>query len=167
MVLNRFLYKIRFKKVKFFNPALTEVQKNVEIGEGTRVGSLSLIQKNVRIGKNCTIGSQCNICSDVQIGDNVSIQTGCHITRGVKIGSGTFVGPGVITMNDKFIDGKIEPPIIGNNCRIGGGSCILPAITIGNNVFVGSGSIVTKSIEDGLKVYGNPAKSVKNRNTVD
>lgn len=154
--------RLRFKysKVKFYNLSLTEIQKDVEIGEGSRIGSFSLIQHDVSIGKKCTIGSFCNISSDVRIGDNVSIQTGCHITRGVQIGSGCFIGPGVITMNSKYMSGDIKPPLIGNNVKIGGGSCILPAVVIGDNVLIGAGSIVTKSIKDNDKVFGNPARVV-------
>lgn len=167
ILFKKLLYKWKYRRVRFYNLFLTEIQENVKIGEGTRVGSFTLIQKNVVIGNNCTIGSQCNICSDVCIGDNVSIQTGCHITSGVVIGSGTFIGPGVITMNDRFMDGKIDPPVIGINSRIGGGSCILPSVIIGNNVLVGSGSIVTKSIGDGSKVFGNPAKEIGVRMQTD
>lgn len=148
----------RFPAVRFYNPKLIEVQDNVEIGVGTRVGSFTLIQQGVRIGRNCTIGSHCNIAADVEIGDRVSIQTGCHITKGVRIGSDCFIGPGVITMNSKFMDGHLQAPVIGKNSRVGGGSCILPAVKVGDDVFVGSGAIVTKDIPDGGKVRGNPAR---------
>jgi UDP-2-acetamido-3-amino-2,3-dideoxy-glucuronate N-acetyltransferase len=152
--------RLKYKKVKFYNLSLMEIQNDVEIGEGSRIGSFSLIQKDVRIGKKCTIGSFCNISSGVRIGDNVSIQTGCHITRGVRIGDGCFIGPGVVTMNSKYMSGDIKPPIIGNYVKIGGGSLILPAVEIGNNVFIGAGSVVTKSIKDNDRVLGNPASVV-------
>jgi UDP-2-acetamido-3-amino-2,3-dideoxy-glucuronate N-acetyltransferase len=152
--------RLKYKKVKFFNLSLTEIQNDVEIGEDSRIGSFSLIQKDVRIGKKCTIGSFCNISSGVRIGDHVSIQTGCHITRGVQIGNGCFIGPGVITMNSKYMSGDLKPPLIGNNVKIGGGSCILPAVEIGDNVLIGAGSVVTRSIKDNEKAFGNPARIV-------
>lgn len=152
--------KRKYKKVRFYNLSFTEIQKDVVIGEGSRVGSFTMIQKGAKIGKNCTIGSHCNICSGVIIGDNVSIQTGCHITTGVQIESNCFIGPGVITMNDKLMNDVITPPLIGSGSKIGGGSCILPDVVIGKNAFVGSGSIVTKNVKDGEKVLGNPAKPV-------
>ena len=33
--------KARFPQVRFYNPALTEVQDGVQIGKGTRVGSFT------------------------------------------------------------------------------------------------------------------------------
>jgi acetyltransferase-like isoleucine patch superfamily enzyme len=160
----RVVFRKDFKqdRVTIYNPSLTEIQ-GAEIGDGTRVGTFTLIHKGAVIGKNCTIGSHCNICSDVVIGDNVSIQTGCHITRGVKIGDNSFIGPGVITMNDKYMDHlggdtELNPPEIGSSTRVGGGSNLLPGVKIGDNVVVGSGSTVTKDIPDNTVAYGNPAK---------
>lgn len=158
--INTLKLRLKYRKVRFYNLSLTEIQKDVEIGEGSRIGSFALIQHNVSIGKKCTIGSFCNIGSDVIIADNVSIQTGCHITRGVRIGSGCFIGPGVITMNSKYMSGDLKPPVIGNNVKIGGGSCILPAVEIGDNVLIGAGSVVTKSIKANEKAFGNPARIV-------
>jgi UDP-2-acetamido-3-amino-2,3-dideoxy-glucuronate N-acetyltransferase len=154
-----FRLKRRYKNVKFYNASLTEVQDDVSIGEGTRIGTFTLIQGNAKIGKNCTIGSFCNICSGVEIGDNVSIQTACHITKGVKIASNSFIGPGVITLNDKYMDDHITPPTIASKTRIGGGTVILPDVHIGSGVIVGSGSIVTRNLDDNEIVYGNPARS--------
>ncbi len=155
---NKFIYRFRYKAVRIYNPSLTEIQRTAKIGEGCRIGSFSLIHAGAVIGKNCTIGSHCNICGGVVIGDYTSIQTGCHITRGVKIGSNCFVGPGVVTMNDKYMDGNITPPSIGSNTRIGGRAAILPGVCVGDHVVVGSGSVVTSDIADGLTVMGSPAK---------
>lgn len=91
----------RFPGVRFYNAGLTEVQDNVSIGTGSRVGSMTLIHQDAQVGSGTTIGSHCNICKCV-IGDNVSIQTGCHITRGVVIEDDVFVGPRVVTLNDKL-----------------------------------------------------------------
>lgn len=147
----------RFPGVHFYNPSLTEVQSAVVIGAGTRVGSMTIIHTGAVIGCGCTVGSHCNIC-DCVIGDRVSLQTACHITRGVAIEDDVFVGPGVITLNDKLTGGPLSFPRILRGARVGGGSVILPGVTIGRNAVVGAGSVVTRDVPDGATVVGNPAR---------
>ena len=148
----------RFPAVHFYNPSLVEVQDDVAIGPGTRVGTFTLIHAGARIGAGCTIGSHCNIHCAV-LGDRVVIQTGCHITRGVVIEDEVFVGPGVITLNDKLRGGPLTFPRIGRAARVGGGSVILPGVVIGAGAVVGAGSIVTRDVPEGAVVLGNPARA--------
>jgi len=147
----------RFPGVRFYNPVLVEVQENVEIGAGTRIGAFTLIHAGARIGKDCTIGSHCNI-HQATIGDRVSIQTACHITRGVTIEDDVFVGPGVITLNDKFMSGELSFLRICNSARIGGGSVILPGTVVGASAVVGAGSLVNRDVPAAVVVVGNPAR---------
>jgi acetyltransferase-like isoleucine patch superfamily enzyme len=153
----------RFPKVRFYNPALTEVQTNVEIGESSRVGTFSLIHQGARIGQNCTIGSHCNIC-ECRIGNWVSIQTACHITRGTVIEDNVFIGPGVVTLNDPLVPGRtMKAPTIRAGARIGGGTVLMPGVTIGRNATIGSGAVVTKDVPEGCTVVGNPARALVRR----
>ena len=147
----------RFPNVIFYNPSLTEVQDNVIIGEGSRVGSFTLIHENAAIGSHCTIGSHCNICA-CSIANNVIIQTACHITRGVVIEEDVFIGPGVVTLNDKLLDNGLNYPHICKGVKIGGGSVILPGVRIGEYATLGAGSIVTKDVPPQATVLGNPAR---------
>jgi acetyltransferase-like isoleucine patch superfamily enzyme len=147
----------RFAGVLFYNPALTEVQDDVEIGAGTRIGSFSLLHAGARIGRDVTIGSHCNICR-CMIGDRVSIQTACHITRGVVIEEDVFIGPGVVTLNDKLTGGGMTFPRICRGAKIGGGSVILPGVTIGAGAIIGAGSVVSRDVPAGQVSLGNPAR---------
>ncbi len=149
----------RFPEVLFYNASLTEVQDKVHIGKGTRVGSFSLIHQGATIGESVTIGSHCNICN-CKIGERVSIQTACHITRGVVIEDDVFVGPGVITLNDKLRGDSMAYPRICRGAKIGGGSVILPGVVIGENAIVGAGSVVSRDVPPGTTVIGNPARPV-------
>ncbi len=54
-----------------------------------------------------------------------------------------------------------KPITIGKDCWIGGGTIILPGVTIGDGVTVGAGSVVTKDVESRTVVAGNPAKFIK------
>ena len=150
----------RFPGVRFYNPSLTEVQTDVEIGEGTRVGTFTLVHEGAKIGQGCTIGSHCNICR-CRIGNSVSIQTACHITRGTTIEDDVFIGPGVITLNDPLVPGKpMKAPTIKRGAKIGGGTVLLPGVTVGPNAIVGSGAVVTRDVSEGGKVVGNPARAM-------
>jgi len=140
---------------------------NVSIGSGTRLGNFVLIRSDTRIGENCTIGSYVDLEGDIVIGHDVSLQSGCYITRGVVIEDEVFCGPRVITMNDKqicyrrvMLQFTPAPPRILHAARIGGGSLLLPGVTIGANAFVGAGSVVTRDVRDGMMVAGNPARVV-------
>jgi acetyltransferase-like isoleucine patch superfamily enzyme len=147
----------RFPDVRFYNPALTEVQDDVVIGAAARIGSMTLIHSGASIGQGSTIGSHCNIC-DCRIGDRVSIQTACHITRGVVVENDVFIGPGVVTLNDKLTGSDMTYPRICRGAKLGGGSVILPGVTIGANAVVGAGSVVTHDVPEGATVAGNPAR---------
>jgi acetyltransferase-like isoleucine patch superfamily enzyme len=148
---------LRFPGVRFYNAPLTEVQDGVVIGPGSRVGTFALLHTGARIGADCTIGSHSNIC-DSEIGDRVSIQTACHITRGVVIEDDVFVGPGVITLNDKLLGGPLTPPRICAGAKVGGGSVVLPGVTIGAGAVIGAGSVVTRDVPPGAVVTGQPAR---------
>jgi acetyltransferase-like isoleucine patch superfamily enzyme len=148
----------RFPGVRFYNPALIEVQDNVRIGEGTRVGSFTLIHMGAKIGASTTIGSHCNIC-ECSIGDRVSIQTACHITRGVVIEDDVFIGPGVITLNDRLMNGIMCAPRICQGAKIGGGSVILPGIVIGEKALIGAGSVVRRDVAPGATVVGSSTRA--------
>ena len=149
----------RFPDVRFYNPALTEVQDDVRIGAGTRVGSFTLIHAGAVIGGGATIGSHCNICA-CSIGARVSIQTACHITRGVVIEDDVFIGPGVITLNDDFKTGALLAPRLCRGAKIGGGSVILPGVVIGAGAIIGAGSVVRRNVPAGATVLGDPARRV-------
>ena len=80
--------------------------------------------------------------------------------KGIHIGSYTMVAGATILPHDMCRSMKCDT-FIGDNCFIGGGSFILPGVSIGNNVIVGMGSVVTKDVPDNCIVAGNPAKVIR------
>lgn len=145
------------------------ISKNSVIGAGTKLGNFIFIREDTRIGRNCIIGSYVDIEGDVTIGDNVSIQSGGYITRGVVIEDEVFLGPRVITMNDKTMSYRRKSltfvrraPFISRGARVGGGCVLLPGVTIGENALIGAGSVVTKDIPPRVIALGNPARVVGN-----
>ena len=65
------------------------------------------------------------------------------------------------TIGNKYEDGKISCPTIGDNVNVGANVCIIGDITIGNNVTIGAGSVVVKSIPDNCVAVGNPVRIIE------
>lgn len=134
------------------------IHSGVRIGAGARIGDHAQVRDGARIGAGAVVGSFTSVDPEVTIGERSSIQTRCYITGGTVIEDDVFVGPGVITLNDKLTGGDLAYPRLCRGAKIGGGSVILPGVTVGENAVVGSGSVVTRDVPAGATVLGNPAK---------
>jgi len=136
------------------------IYNHVSIGKRLHTGHNILIRENVTIGENCVVGTQAILDGYSRVGDNSMIQSQCYITQSVSIGNGVFIAPGCIFMdNQKMILGEgLERINIEDYVRIGGGTKILPSITIGKYALIGAGSLVTRDVPPKAIVYGVPAK---------
>ena len=115
---------------------------------------------NIYFGNNCEVNMNCTFLDDnkIIIGDNVliapnvQIYTAYHPTH--------YLDRFTISENETFNFCKTQtaPFIIGKNVWIGGGTIILPGVTIGDNTVIGAGSVVTKDIPADTIAYGNPCK---------
>ena len=109
---------------------------------------------NIVMGKNfyanyfCIILDVCKVTigDNVKFGPNVQVYTASHPldpkTRATNMESGL-------------------PVVIKDNVWIGGGSIVLPGVTIGENTVIGAGSVVTKNIATNVIAVGNPCKILK------
>jgi acetyltransferase-like isoleucine patch superfamily enzyme len=107
------IYGCELKDNVFIGP-FVEVQKNVTIGENSRVQSHSFICEGVDIGKNVFIGHNVNTINDnlpkvnnenwvvekITIRDNVSIGTGSTIMGNVTIGENSIIGANSLVTTD-------------------------------------------------------------------
>ena len=115
---------------------------------------------------NIFIGPFVEIQSGVKIGSDTRVQSHSFICSEVEIGNDCFIGHGVMFINDRFSNGKVnfESPFeetrIGNNVLIGSNSTILPVV-ICDDVIIGAGAVVTKDISKAGVYVGNPAKKIK------
>ena len=145
------------------------VSENSTLGDNVRVWHFSHIRENVIIGNNVSIGQNVYIDQNVIIGDNCKIQNNVSLYDGVTIGNNVFIGPSVVFTNDKYPDAKVWnedlklSTMICDDVSIGANSTILPGIKISKGTLIGAGSVVTKSFQDNLIVYGNPAEVIKKR----
>ncbi len=121
------------------------------IGDSCFIGPFVEIQKNVKIGNETKIQSHSFICELVTIGNN------CFIAHGVMFINDLFAKGGAAGGDKKLW----KETSIGNNVSIGSNATILPVI-ICDNVVIAAGSVVTKNIiEPGIYI-GNPARKHRN-----
>ena len=132
-----------------------------------------LRQQLAQVGENTEIRPPfyCDYGSNIVLGSGVFLNFNCVIldVANVSIGDQTQIGPAVqIYAADhprdpaqrragKELGRKVA---IGRNVWIGGGSIILPGITIGDDAIVGAGSVVTHDVRAGATVAGNPARLI-------
>jgi acetyltransferase-like isoleucine patch superfamily enzyme len=101
------------------------------------------------------------------LGEDVRISLSSRLISrergGISIGSFTLVSfKTLIYTYDPA--SKCDLPIrIGKNCFIGGGSCILPGVTIGDECIVAAGAVVSSSVASRTIVSGNPAAVLRER----
>jgi UDP-N-acetylglucosamine acyltransferase len=105
--------------------AFVTIQADVEIGDGTWIGSNVVVMDGARIGKNCKIHSGAVISgipqdlkfqgeiSTVEIGDNTTIRECVTLNRGTKARLKTIIGSNCLLMAYVHIGHDCQ---IGNNC---------------------------------------------------
>jgi acetyltransferase-like isoleucine patch superfamily enzyme len=121
------------------------------IGNNCFIGPFVEIQKDVTIGNNTKVQSHSFICELVTIGSD------CFIGHGVMFINDLFSGGGPAG-GDKT---KWKSTQIGNHVSIGSNATILP-VSICDNVVIGAGATVTKNITEPGVYAGNPARRLKN-----
>ncbi|HQT24838.1 acyltransferase [Daejeonella sp.] len=148
------LYSARIKEDVVFGNKVRIVEPvnlyGCKIGSDCFIGPFVEIQKDVIIGDSTKIQSHTFICELVTIGNN------CFIGHGVMFINDLF-SEGGPAQGNKFL---WKATTIGNNVSIGSNATILP-INICDNVVIGAGSVVTKSITEPGTYAGNPARLIK------
>lgn len=121
-----------------------------KIGDDCFVGPFVEIQKDVVIGDRTKVQSHSFICELVSIGND------CFIGHGVMFINDLFATGGP-ARGDKSL---WKSTVVGNNVSIGSNATILP-VSICDNVVVGAGAVVTKNITQPGIYAGNPARKLK------
>ena len=159
------------------------IHKDVEIGEGTWIGSNATIMDGARIGKNCRIFPGAVISAIPQdlkykgenthviIGDNTTIRECVTINRGTNDRFKTEIGSSCLIMAYCHV---AHDCLVGNNCIFSNNTTLAGHITVGDNVvlagmvaihqfvkigshaFVTGGSLVRKDVPPYVKAAREP-----------
>jgi len=161
----------------------TVIHQDVEIGEGTWVGSNVTIMEVAHIGKNCRIFPGAVIAvihqdlkfkgeySQVVIGDNTTIREFVTINRGTIDRDKTMIGENCLIMaychfahdcvvgdncifsNNTQVAGHVT---IGDWAILGGMCAVHQFVKIGQHSFLSGGSLVSKDVPPYIKAARNP-----------
>ena len=131
-----------------------DIDFHCEYGKNIHVGD------DVIINMNCTFvdNNSIDIGSKVMIASDVKIYTATHSTSFLD-----YAGDSEATDFQKNFGRTLyaKPIRIEDGAWIGGGSVILPGVTIGARSVVGAGSVVTRDIPADCVAVGNPCRVIK------
>lgn len=120
----------------------------------------------------------CGFGFNIEVGDYFFANNNCVFVDPGKItfGDYVFIGPncGFYTAHHP-IDAELRNQMleyadeihVGSNVWIGGGTVVVPGVTIGSDVVIGAGSVVTKDITDHVVACGNPCRVVRSITDAD
>ena len=159
------------------------IDNNVEIGEGTRIGSNVTILEGTRIGRNCNIFPGAVIGAIPQdlkfhgedtlaiIGDNTTLRECVTVNRGTAARGRTVVGSNCLIMAYSHIahDCLIGDNVIISNATqlagevivddfavIGGGTLVHQFCHLGSHVMIQGGALINKDIPPFVKAAREP-----------
>ncbi len=140
----------------------------VFLGDRSQLGHNAVILEGTEIGSDTYIGPLAVVEHDTKIGDFVGVQTKCYLTAHCDIGTYTFLGPGVVTSNDKVMRYRraghlhhLVGPQTQRYVRVGAGTVLLPGVILGEGCVVGAGSVVTHDVLPYKVAIGVPARVVR------
>ena len=142
------------------------IDKDVQIGKGTKIWHFSHVQTGAVIGKNCSLGQNASVANNVIIGNHVKIQNNVSIYEGVELEDYVFCGPSMVFTNIKLQRSEFpqhgskfyQKTLIKKSASIGANATIVGGVTLGEYSFIGSGAVVTKDVPAHALVVGNPGK---------
>lgn len=102
----------------------------------------------------------CDIPFSAEIGEGAYFP---HRAIGVVIHGRAVIGKNAKIESNVTIGGKHDDgvPVIGDNCFIGTGACIVGGVLVGDDCMIGAGAVVVKDVPPRSVVVGVPGVVVK------
>jgi UDP-2-acetamido-3-amino-2,3-dideoxy-glucuronate N-acetyltransferase len=149
----------------FIHPTAV-IDKNVAIGEKTKIWHFSHILSGSTVGDGCNIGQNVVIGPDVIVGKRCKIQNNVSVYKGVTLEDEVFCGPSIVftnIYNPRAAISKMDqvrPTQVKKGATIGANATVVCGTTLGRYCFIGAGSVVNRNVPDHALVVGNPAKQI-------
>ena len=152
-----FLFLGRGLQIQIAKRARVDFGRLVWVGDGTKI---RCHEGEVVIGAKTVLGQECTISAykSVRIGEQCVVAD-----RAMFID----FDHGVVEVDRPIRKQGIykRDVVVGSNCWIGYGACILRGVTIGDNAIVGTNCVVTRDVPANAVVGGVPAKVIRMRET--
>lgn len=153
--------------------ASADVDAGAVVGDGTIIWQHAHIREGARLGRDCVIGKGAYVDAGVVIGDNCKVQNNAQVFAPAVLEDGVFVGPAALLLNDR-VPRAVQPDgspkrtgdwspsgvTVRAGAALGGGSVIVPGVTVGRWALVAAGATVVSDVPDHGLVMGVPARLV-------
>jgi sugar O-acyltransferase (sialic acid O-acetyltransferase NeuD family) len=106
---------------------------NVILGDGVVLCPRVTLTCDIEVGAMAMINCHSTVGHDAKVGAWSTMSAHCDLTGHTSLGEGAFLGSG---------------------------ARVIPNKSVGSGAMVGAGSVVIKSVPEGVKVFGNPAREI-------
>ncbi len=128
------------------------LDKDIWLGEGSRVDFTASLRGAVLIGRDARIAGNVRIANSV-IGDGCVIEEGCHITESilwdhVSLGRGVILKENVVGRGSELAAGArlFEGALVADHCKIGEGSTVKADVKVWPHKVVEDGATLATSL---------------------